>query len=128
MGRPKKDMLPQKDLEQLADEIMSEAKRKGCSESYFFQTTFERYKTQLEILNKLKKAFQGQDALVTKEYVKGRECIVVNPAISEYNKTATAANGTVATLFKMVNQIADATDGSEPADPYELYLAKSCQK
>ena len=127
MGRPKKDMLPAKDLEQLANEIMMEAKKRGCSDSYFFQTTFERYQTQLEILNKLKKSFQGQDVLVTKEYVKGRECIVVNPAISEYNKTATAANGTVAALFKMVSLVTE-PDGSEPADLYQEYLKLRCKR
>lgn len=127
MGRPKKDMLPDKDLGQLADDIMQEAKRKGCSDSYFFQTTFERYQTQLEILRNLKKSIKENETLVTKEYVKGRECIVVNPAISEYNKCATAANGTVATLFKLLNSVCE-PDGSEPADPYQNYLQNACKK
>lgn len=127
MGRPKKDMLPDKDLDQLADDIMQEAKRKGCSDSYFFQTTFERYQTQLEILRNLKKSIKENETLVTKEYVKGRECIVVNPAISEYNKCATAANGTVATLFKLLNSVGE-PDGSEPADLYQNYLQNACKK
>ena len=127
MGRPKKDMLPGKDLDQLAEEIMKDAKKRGCSDSYFFQTTFERYQMQLEILKNLEKAIRGQDTLVTKEYVKGRECVVVNPAISEYNKTVSAANGTVTTLFKMVS-LATEQDGSEPADPYQEYLHLRCKK
>jgi hypothetical protein len=53
-------------------------------------------------LNRLEKKIKEDGALVTKEYVKGRENIYTHPAIGEYNKTATAANQTVATLMKIV--------------------------
>ena len=100
---------------------MAEAKKRGCSDSYFFQTTFERYQMQLEILKKLSVAIKEQDALVSKEYVKNRENIVVNPAISEYNKTATAANGTVATLIKIISTVTEGK-GSEPGDSMKNFL------
>ena len=45
--------------------------------------------------------------LVTKEYVKGRANLVANPAISEYNKTSTAANQTVQTLIKIIRTFAE---------------------
>ena len=35
-----------------------------------------------------------------------------NPAISEYNKTATAANGTVATLINIVRNISENNTGT----------------
>lgn len=121
MGRPKKDMLPGEELNKLAEKIMAEAKKRGCSDSYFFQTTFERYQMQLEILKKLSVVIKEQDALVSKEYVKNRENIVVNPAISEYNKTATAANGTVATLIKIISTVTEGK-GSEPGDSMKNFL------
>jgi hypothetical protein len=37
--------------------------------------------------------------------VKGRKNIVANPAITEYNKTATAANGTVGTLLNILKNL-----------------------
>lgn len=52
----------------------------------------------MQILSELEKAIKEHGSTVVKEYVKGRENLCVNPAITEYNKTATAANGTVSTL------------------------------
>ena len=50
-------------------------------------------------------------ATVTKEYVKGRQNLVANPAITEYNKTATAANGTVSTLINIIKTLSDEDAG-----------------
>lgn len=88
-------------------QILEMAERHGLSSNYFFKTTFERYKVQLKILRDLKKSIKEHGATVTKEYVKGRENLVANPAITEYNKTATAANGTVSTLIKILESLSD---------------------
>ena len=61
----------------------------------------------------LEKAIEEHGATVTKEYVKGRENLVANPAITEYNKTATAANGTVSTLINIVKSISDDNGGDK---------------
>lgn len=87
--------------------ILEQAERRGVSNNYFFRTTFQRYKEQLRILKTLKKGIKDNGATVTKEYVKGRENIVTNPAITEYNKTATAANNTVQTLISIMKSFAD---------------------
>ena len=55
-------------------------------------------------------------ATVTKEYVKGRQNLVANPAITEYNKTATAANGTVSTLINIVKSLSEEAGGSKLQD------------
>ena len=44
--------------------------------------------------------------LLTKEYVKGRANIYVNPAVTEYNKTTDSANRTVTTLMKIIKGFA----------------------
>ena len=103
-GRPRKtdSSKPQKrkmSLRQQANQILKQAEERGVSSNYFFATTFRRYQTQLDILEKLEKSIEDHGLVVTKEYVKGRENLVTNPAITEYNKTATAANGTVSTLI-----------------------------
>ena len=61
----------------------------------------------MQILSDLEKAIQEHGATVTKEYVKGRQNLVANPAITEYNKTATAANGTVSTLLNIIKTLTD---------------------
>lgn len=89
-------------LRQQAQEIMKMAESAGLQENYFFKTTFERYLTQLDILNKLKVSIESSETLVEKEYVKGRACVVVNPAITEFNRTTDSANKTVNTLIKIL--------------------------
>ena len=100
-------------LEEQAEQILKQAESKGVSQNFFFATTFNRYRVQMKILGDLEKAIEEHGATVTKEYVKGRENLVANPAITEYNKTATAANGTVSTLINIMKAISDDSGGSK---------------
>lgn len=92
--------------EQITD-ILAKAEERGVQSSFFFVTTFKRYQVQMATLNELEKAIKEYGSTVTKEYVKGRQNICVNPAITEYNKTATAANGTVATLISIIRSMSE---------------------
>lgn len=96
-----------KSLQQLVDELIEKAESNGASQNFFFTTTLKRYQVQMSALAALEKAIGEYGTIVTKEYVKGRQNVVVNPAITEYNKTATAANGTVSTLINIVKSFAD---------------------
>lgn len=97
-------------LRQQANQILKQAEERGVSSNYFFATTFRRYQTQLDILEKLEKSIEEHGLIVTKEYVKGRENLVTNPAITEYNKTSTAANGTVSTLINIIKTLSNEPD------------------
>lgn len=94
-------------IQEQVDKILEQAESKGVSQNFFFKTTFKRYQVQMKILNDLEKAINDYGATVTKEYVKGRQNLVANPAITEYNKTATAANGTVSTLINIMKTLTD---------------------
>lgn len=94
-----------KTLQQQADEILQKAEERGVQSNFFFVTTFKRYQVQMKILSDLEKSIAEYGATVTKEYVKGRQNLVANPAITEYNKTATAANGTVTTLMNIIKNL-----------------------
>lgn len=98
-------------LQEQADKIIEQAQKKGVESNYFFVTTFKRYRVQLDILEKLEKAIDEHGELVEKEYVKGRKNLMTNPAIVEYNKTSTAANGTVTTLIKIVESLSKEDNG-----------------
>lgn len=100
-------------IQQQAEEVLKRAEERGVQTNFFFVTTFKRYQVQMKILADLEKAIDEYGATVTKEYVKGRQNLVSNPAIIEYNKTATAANNTVSTLIKIVDSFAgeEKTDG-----------------
>ena len=92
-------------LQEQANEILKIAEQHGVEQNFFFLTTFKRYQVQINILTSLEKKINEDGALVTKEYVKGRENIYTHPAIGEYNKTATAANQTVTTLMKIITTL-----------------------
>ena len=107
---------PADDRAKQAEEIIKLAERAGVQTNYFFITTFDRYQTQIAILDDLKKRIAESDTLVTKEYVKGRENVYTNPAITEYNKTTDSANKTVTTLIKIIKGF-KGENGAEEIDP-----------
>lgn len=104
------------------NEILSQAEEKGVSTNYFFLTTFKRYQVKLKILNELEMKINDEGAMVTKEYVKGRANLYTNPAISEYNKTSTAANNDVKTLIEVINKFAKTDQESQGNDKLEEFL------
>lgn len=112
--------MAKKSLQEQANEILEQAEKRGVSSNFFFVTTFRRYQVQMQILTELEKAIREHGATVTKEYVKGRQNLVSNPAITEYNKTSTAANGTVSTLINIIKTMSDeGTGGGKLADLIE---------
>lgn len=97
-------------LQEQAQKLLEQAEERGVSSNFFFVTTFKRYQVQMKILADLEEAIKEHGATVTKEYVKGRQNLVSNPAITEYNKTATAANGTVSTLINIIKTLSNEPD------------------
>lgn len=97
-------------LQEQANEVLKQAEERGVSSNFFFVTTFKRYQVQMKILSDLESAISEYGATVTKEYVKGRQNLVANPAITEYNKTSTAANGTVSTLINIIKTLSNEPD------------------
>lgn len=93
-----------KELEIKAQEILKQAEESGVLNNFLFETTFNSYLVQLKILSKLEEEINELGMLVTKEYVKGRENLVPNPAITAYNNTANSASRLVSTLLKIVQE------------------------
>ena len=94
-------------LQEQAEEILRRATEKGVSSNFFFVTTFKRYQVQLKILAQLESSIKEHGATVEKTYVKGRANLATNPAITEYNKTSTAANSTVSTLIQIIDKLSE---------------------
>ena len=107
--------MDDKKLKQQASEIMRLAEESGLQNNYFFVTTFQRYQVQLQILEKLGKVISKDEILVTKEYVKNRQNVYTNPAVTDFNRTTDSANKTVSTLLKIL-KTADA-EKNDDADP-----------
>ncbi|MBQ0090277.1 MAG: hypothetical protein KBT27_13205 [Prevotellaceae bacterium] len=103
MGRKKQ--VKNMTLSEQASEILRIAEKHGVEQNFFFITTFKRYQVQINILTDLEEQIEKDGLLVTKAYVKNRENVYTHPAISEYNKTSTAANQTVSTLMKIITTL-----------------------
>lgn len=101
--------MKETELKSKVDRILEEAKERGLQNDFFFSTTLDRYLTQLKILERLKAAIHQKGLTVTKQYTKGSKNVYANPLIGEYNKTASAANGTVTTLLNVLRSL----DGEE---------------
>ena len=104
-----------KTLQEQAEEIKRLAEESGVQTNFFFITTFDRYLSQLAILEELKASIEDNKSLVKQTYVKGRSNVVLNPAIRAYNSTTDSANKTVACLMRIINGFKD--DGAESVDP-----------
>ena len=90
-------------LQQQAEKVLAEAEAAGLKQNFFFRTTFQRYTVQMSMLSSLEKEIREAGVTVTKDYVKNRGNVYTHPAVTEYNRTATAANGTVITLIKILD-------------------------
>ena len=101
--------LKKTSLQDQANELLERAEEKGLQTNFFFKTTFKRYQVQMNILADLERHIKEEGSTVTKEYVKGRGNIYVNPSIVSYNKTAVSANQTVATLINILKAFSDET-------------------
>lgn len=99
------------DLGSKAKELLELAQQAGVEQNFFFLSTFKRYQVQLNILTQLENEIKKAGVLVTKQYVKGRENVYTHPAVTDYNRTATAANQTVQTLLKVITTLSEHSIG-----------------
>ncbi len=107
------------DLNAQAKEILEKAQKKGVEHSFMFITTFKRYQEHISHLTELEKAIKEEGTMVTKEYVKGRANLYVNPAVSAYNQTANAADKTAQLLLKYI--VAPLSSGGEAGDEFDIF-------
>lgn len=107
------------DLNKQAKEILRKASEKGVEHSFMFITTFKRYQEHITHLVSLQKAIKKYGTTVTKEYVKGRKNLCVNPAIAAYNSTAKAADSTAQLLLKYI--VAPLSGGGESGDEFDAF-------
>ena len=108
------------DLNSKAKELLEMARQAGVEQNFFFISTFKRYQVQLNILTQLENEIKKAGVLVTKQYVKGRENVYTHPAVTDYNRTATAANQTVQTILKIITTLSEHSLGDSIVDDEEL--------
>lgn len=111
-------------LEEQANGLLDLAISLGLNGNYLFNTTFNRYLMQLELLKKLHNDFIKSDSIVNKEYVKGRENITAHPLITKINQTIDSANKTASLLFKLISNANSIQQAPRELTAAELEKAK----
>ena len=104
------------DLQRRIREFADKATELGIADDLIFDTTFNRYVMQVNILEQLKEQIEDGELMVKKAYVKDRDNLYVNPAVAEYNKTSTAANQTAVTLVKLMTQLREGVSEDDGFD------------
>lgn len=101
-----------------AKAILTKAREKGEEHAFLFETTFKRYVEQTSLLDKLHKSITENGAVITRVNVKGGTNLITNPAVIDYNRTATSLNDTEKLLMKFIQE--PLSDNSEP-DEFDLF-------
>ena len=89
-------------FEHQAKRVLKAAKAHGLEHDFYFATVFANFREQIRILYALSEKIWEHGVIIEKEYVKGRPNLCTNPAVQDFNKTSTAANGTVSTLIAII--------------------------
>lgn len=85
-------------------EIEDAAKAANCDTNFLYRSTLDRYLILIELLVKAEADIKKYGLTITKVTPKGAEMEIANPAIQIYNQTASAANSTVSTLLRVIQQ------------------------
>lgn len=103
-----------KKLKDSRNQFERQAEELGLSDNFLFISTLKRLDVQINVLANLEKGMEEDELTVTKEYVKGRKNLYLNPAIDGYNKTAQQANATTQVLVKIIKDLGGkAEDGDD---------------
>lgn len=103
------------ELAKEAKNLLAKAEELGPEKKYLFSTTFQRYQKQMSILENLEPYLD--EPIVTKEYVKGRENIYVNPAVKMYEQMGDSMNKTVTVLDKIMQDLGSGDSKQSKPDP-----------
>lgn len=84
------------------DDLMALARRYSVNDNEMFISCAKQYEMQTNLIDKMKKAIEDDEMLVTKEYVKGRENVMANPLIKELPKHYDSANKTLGIMLNII--------------------------
>lgn len=84
------------------DDLLKLAQRYNVDQNELFISCANQYEIQVNIIEKMKKAIEDDEMIVTKEYVKGRENMMPNPIIKELPKHYDSATKTLGMMLNII--------------------------
>lgn len=103
-------------IQESYEKFKLEAEMKGFLDNFLFLSALRDLEVQINHMDELEKQIKADGPMVTKEYVKGRGNLYINPALNAYNKAVQVANNTRLLLIKIVNQIESSSKPDEEVD------------
>ena len=106
--------------------LLKMAKRYGVEKNELFLTAVNQYVLQQQIIQQIRDEIATGTLLTSKEYVKGRENIYVNPLVKELPKHSDAANKTAGKMLDIIKQLGNAAP-AKAVDPLLSAMADIVQ-
>lgn len=83
--------------------LMEMAERYGVSDNALFISAANQYLVQQKVIEMIRKELAAEESVVvTKEYVKDRENVYVNPMVRELPKHSDSANKTLQVMLDII--------------------------
>lgn len=102
--------------------LLKMAENYGVSDNALFISAVNQYMTQQKVIEMIRKELENEESVVvTKEYVKDRENVYVNPMVRELPKHSDSANKTLSVMLDIIVKL-----GKEPnvQDELEAFLSE----
>lgn len=97
-------------LKTLQKTFEEQAQAGGLLDDYLFVQHYKAYCDQLSMMDQLKDQVARLGIMIIVPVGKDGQKQVVNPAVAEYNRTATLAGKTAATILTMIDRHTKAVD------------------
>ncbi len=102
------------------NKLINMAKQYGVEKNALFIAAANQYVLQQQVLERIKASLDEEDeCTVSKEYVKGRANVYVNPLLKELPKQSDSANKTLQTMLDIITKL-----GHEHEEKNETLLGK----
>lgn len=98
------------------EEVVKMAAQYGVENNAFFLQALKNYDTIQKAIASIDDSLDEDEMMVTKEYVKGRENLYLNPAIKELPKLSDAANKTMASMIAIIKEFGSIKETDEFLD------------
>ena len=95
--------------------LMQMARDYSVDKNTLFVAAAKTYSRQQQLIEKIRADIEATGLTVSKEYVKGRENLCINPLVQELPKHVDSANRTLQEMLEIISKL-----GTPPAPPDSL--------
>ena len=87
------------------NDIIKLAEEYGVNENAIFLAAVKNYEIERQLIERMKETVDNDDAVVVKEYVKGRENASAHPLLKEITKHIDSANKSLQVMVDIITKL-----------------------